>query len=319
MPAPPEICDRAGNIRIVEVFREGEAEHPAKTNRHVRIAGKIKVDLEGIGKSAQPCRQRGQRSWRNRRRLLPQLSDAVGQQHFFDNAAQEAPRSRVKALPGFTAVLQCIAYIDVPHDRPRDELREHCHITAEGDDVPLRGAVAAVNIDGIGKGLKGVKRDADGQCDPWHGQGEREQSVDRFHQQSGILEKAEQPKVDGQRGDQSGAPQSGPRVPALHQAADGIIRQRRKQHQHHIDWFTPGVKHQADDKQNGVARPARREKIDQQRGGQKEQQKTQAGKHHARKTPPWLDFHLHSSYEKRKKGTSPSSLQRGFFTRPSVR
>ena len=38
MPASPEVCDRGGDVRVVEVLEKVEAEHFTKTYRHIGIA-----------------------------------------------------------------------------------------------------------------------------------------------------------------------------------------------------------------------------------------------------------------------------------------
>ena len=48
VPAPPEISDGAGNVRVIEVLKEIKAEHLAKTDCHIGIAAEVKIDLEGI-------------------------------------------------------------------------------------------------------------------------------------------------------------------------------------------------------------------------------------------------------------------------------
>ena len=56
--------------------------------------------------------------------------------------------------------VQLVGDVPVLDDGPRDELREHDHISAEINDVALGFYISAVNIDGVGKGLEGVEADA---------------------------------------------------------------------------------------------------------------------------------------------------------------
>ena len=51
---------RPGDIGVVEVAQELEAQHPSQAHRHIRIAGEVKVDLEGKGQHAQPGPGHGQ-------------------------------------------------------------------------------------------------------------------------------------------------------------------------------------------------------------------------------------------------------------------
>ena len=54
MPAPPEFSDGFGNIGIVEVFQKTEPEHPAQSDGHIRVTGKVKVKLQRISQGSQP-------------------------------------------------------------------------------------------------------------------------------------------------------------------------------------------------------------------------------------------------------------------------
>src|ERR1700722_18148568 len=56
MPTAPKISDCTSLIWGVEVNREINAEHAGEADGHVRIARKIEVDLNGVGKYAEPAR-----------------------------------------------------------------------------------------------------------------------------------------------------------------------------------------------------------------------------------------------------------------------
>ena len=56
--------------------------------------------------------------------------------------------------------MQLVGDIAVFHDGAGDQLREHDHIGTKVDDITLCLYIPAVNIDGVGKGLEGVKADA---------------------------------------------------------------------------------------------------------------------------------------------------------------
>ena len=54
VPAPPELLHRVGDVRLAEVLREAEAEHPAEPDRHVRVAGEVEVDLQRVADDPEP-------------------------------------------------------------------------------------------------------------------------------------------------------------------------------------------------------------------------------------------------------------------------
>ena len=57
MPTPPKLLNTLCRIGIAKVDRNIESEHTAKSARHIRITGKIKVNLQGEGGRPHPCSQ----------------------------------------------------------------------------------------------------------------------------------------------------------------------------------------------------------------------------------------------------------------------
>ena len=98
VPAPPELGDGCGDIRVVEVCGEVEAQHLAHANAHHGVAGKVKVELQAIGDDAQPhqrggcigkAHKGGGRAVRNADDVCPQSTDGIRQQHLFGKAKGE--------------------------------------------------------------------------------------------------------------------------------------------------------------------------------------------------------------------------------------
>ena len=56
VPSAPEFLYTAGNIWVVKVFLEGKAKHMPQSDRHITVAGKIKINLEQIGYRPNPRR-----------------------------------------------------------------------------------------------------------------------------------------------------------------------------------------------------------------------------------------------------------------------
>ena len=54
MPSAPKVLNASCGIRKIEVFFELEPQHPAQTNCHIGISGKVKIDLQGICNDPQP-------------------------------------------------------------------------------------------------------------------------------------------------------------------------------------------------------------------------------------------------------------------------
>ena len=57
VPALPKINDVPGFVRRIEIDRKLDAEHVGQPYRHIRVAGKIKIQLQRIGQRIQPSRK----------------------------------------------------------------------------------------------------------------------------------------------------------------------------------------------------------------------------------------------------------------------
>ena len=62
MPPAPKIDDALRLVGRPEIERQHDAEHPRRTERHVRVSGEVEVDLKSIGKCGTPAFE--QREWR---------------------------------------------------------------------------------------------------------------------------------------------------------------------------------------------------------------------------------------------------------------
>ena len=54
VPPPPEIRNALRAVGVVEVFKEVKAEQLPEADRHIRIAGKVEIDLKREGKDPEP-------------------------------------------------------------------------------------------------------------------------------------------------------------------------------------------------------------------------------------------------------------------------
>ncbi len=59
MPSSPKLGDSLGHIRINELLYEMKTKHSSQPNSHIRIARKVKIDLESKGQNPNPrCQNR---------------------------------------------------------------------------------------------------------------------------------------------------------------------------------------------------------------------------------------------------------------------
>ena len=87
VPAFPEFSDVPGKIRPVEVFRDLDAEKPARSDSDVRVGGKIEVDLPPIAE--QPQQQCPTRSHRDvlAVQVVGQAGQKIGEHELLDQTA----------------------------------------------------------------------------------------------------------------------------------------------------------------------------------------------------------------------------------------
>ena len=105
------------------------------------------------------------------------------------------------------------------------------------------------------------------------------QTVERVDEKVCVLEKAEQTQVHANGEHQTKLLLRRAAV-LFHQAAAGVVQDRREEHQPHIHRLAPGIEEQAEQKQNRVPPNPGDEIINRQHGGQEQKQKTQTGKDH---------------------------------------
>ena len=196
VPAPPELGDGARDIGVVEVPRKLKAQHPAQAHGHVGVAGEIEVDLQGEGDHAQPGARRGELRGGQSLVGVPELPQIVGQQYFLAQTYREGLYAGGKPLHRVVPVVDLISQLLILDDRPGDELGEQGDEGAEIDEIPLDRCVTPVDVDGIGHGLEGVERDADGQAQAQNGHEGQPNGGQAPGDKVPVLEKEKQRQVE---------------------------------------------------------------------------------------------------------------------------
>ena len=203
VPALPKLYHRAGNIGVVEVLQEVEAEHLPQADGHVAVAGEIEIDLERVGRDAQPRAGEGQLL--TRKGPVPELANSVGQQDLLCHAHGEALDPGGEFLQVLPPALQLFRHGFVADDGARDELGKEGDIGAEGDHVFLHRGVPAVDVDRIAHGLEGVKADADGQHQPRPCKAGAKKGVDVFVQKAGVFKEHQEGEIQHHRRNEGAA------------------------------------------------------------------------------------------------------------------
>ena len=157
MPAPPKLRDVAGEVRRLEVGHELDAKKLGGADGDVAVAREISVDLKGkidgteheggpgvfgvVGKDVIGINGAG-----------------IGHHHLLEHPPQDQPQAGHAFLVFEDAfVFNLRQEPRSPLNRPGDELREEAHKRCKIDEAARRLQVPAVNVNGIGEGLKRIE------------------------------------------------------------------------------------------------------------------------------------------------------------------
>ena len=161
MPAPPEFRNAARAIGMVEVFEEVKAEHFSQTDRHIRVAGKVKIDLKGKCDDPKPRRNYGQFAVAGNG--APQKPDIIGKQNFLSQSADEALDTFTEFVKGVGALVNLVDNGLIAHDRSGNKLRKQGDICPKGNDIFLYLGIAPIDIYRVAHRLEGIKGNTDRQ------------------------------------------------------------------------------------------------------------------------------------------------------------
>ena len=285
VPAPPELGDGAGDIGEVEVLGEIKAQHLAHTDGHHGVTGKIKVELERIGDDTQPDQRRGRigqahkgggRAVGNADDVCPERADGIRQQDLFCQTEGKQGHAFLDLLQAVTMLVNVQLGRDIPilDDGARDKLGEHDNISAEVDDVVLSLYLPAVDINGVGKGLEGIKADAQRQdADALNGRKSgAQQAVDAAQDKVCVLEVEQHPQAADERHQQKEAAQRGLCIKMFDGKAAEVVDEDKRHHDREKAHLAPAVEHQTAQKQHGVFQFCGGKIVQRQRDGQKTEQ-----------------------------------------------
>ena len=144
MPAAPELRYACGDIRIVEIFAKTESENASESYRHIRIPGKIKIDVQHICRGIQPIKQHGF--------LTVSLEfghdkcRGICEENLFCKTDCEARDSLRRVGKRGFSVFQTPDNIRIADNGTGYQLREHRHIHGKINIIALCRHVAAINI-----------------------------------------------------------------------------------------------------------------------------------------------------------------------------
>lgn len=165
MPAPPKLRNVARKIREAKIRADFDAEKFRTPDCHVRIAGKIAVNLNRIKHGDDE-----QRAPAERRVIAPnrvhRFRAIVGDDHFFEKSPKHLPQAVRRERVVKNAFLRVLRHeFGRAPDRSREKLREKTQIGENVDGIFRDGNVPAIKINRVAERGKRVKRNADGKND----------------------------------------------------------------------------------------------------------------------------------------------------------
>ncbi len=191
MPPPPEFSYGSGNVRVIEVFKEFKPYHPAQSDGHIRITGKVEIDLESERQNQHPRAERRRLKIERRGVISCDRRHGIGEQYFFCHSRDKASRAVGELVYVFLAAYKLVVYVLISDDRTCDKLWVQRDVGPERDDILLQPRVAAVEVNGVGHDLKGVKGYADRQLEPRNGLDTRKKGEHSyiFQKEIGVFKK----------------------------------------------------------------------------------------------------------------------------------
>ena len=137
-------------------------------------------------------------------------------------------------------------------DRPRHQLRKHGDIGEIGRVTALRFHIAPVKIYHITHGLERIEADPHRKMHAQRRNIRAECAIDQRDQKIRILKKCEHRQIHTHGTAQKKCSLKLRRAETFHQPPYRIVKQRRKEHQQNIFWFSPCIENKTEDKQNPI-------------------------------------------------------------------
>ena len=176
-----------------------EPKHVRKADRHVRIPGKVIVDLNRIQRDSIPRAKDRKVVQIAAEKAGRKASREVSDQRLLEQADTKARHSAADAGERFGPDVDFRLNVPVTDDRPGDKLRIERYIHQKLEIGPLRRRFTAVNVDDIGDGLEGIERNPNWKRKRRNFQRQAENRIDGLIKQPAVFENAKQSEIDHNR------------------------------------------------------------------------------------------------------------------------
>ena len=265
MPTAPELRDACGDIRIVKVFGKTESENAAEPYRHIRIPGKVEIDVQHICCGVQPIKQHGFLAVRLEFRHDKRCGICKENLLCKTDGKARNPLRRV-GKRGFP-VFQTPGDVGIADDGPGYQLRKHRHIHGKIDIIPLCRHVAAIHIYDIAQDLERIKADTYRQSHLQKRDGKTGHRIEVSDKKVRIFAICKQTETGDRR---NGKRQLGDRLPAkaLNQKRGNIRLRDRRKHKNEIFRLSPTVEQETCQKKHEILHTVGNNEIHEQNARQ---------------------------------------------------
>ena len=124
VPAAPKIPEGLGDVGVIKILKKLEAEHLSQPHGHVRVTGKVEIDLQGVADRPKPGIRRGQLAGRQRENLVCGECNRVGDEDFFGQSHYKTADSPGKLLQAVLTTGQLRSDGMPPQNGSGNKLRE---------------------------------------------------------------------------------------------------------------------------------------------------------------------------------------------------
>ena len=276
VPPPPELGDRPGDVGVVEVLQEVEAEHLAQADGHVGVAGEVIVDLEGVADGAQPGKGGGEVP-----RPLQQegpvghQGQLVGDEHLLPQSGDEPGAAGGEVVPGLLPVVDLVGHRLILDDGAGDELGEEGDVQPHLQGGALHMAPAPLHVQHVAQGLEGEEGDTDGQLNARDHKGST-QPIQNTQRKSKVFKYEQDTQIEQNRHQHRHFRTRAGGLAVGHPQAEAVIDHDGEHHHQHEPGLSPGVEHQGGQQQEdvlGLPPAPQKQIVDDEHSGQEQEQK----------------------------------------------
>ena len=280
MPSAPELRECVGYVREIEVFQKTEAQHASQADRHIRIAVKVKIQLEAVAECPHP--RHANRVVSGCERHVCDLGEHIGKKDFLIESKKESHDSLFKAFRSDLTLVDLIHHGGIANDRAGNQLRKKRNIESEIRRVFLR-VDASVYIDHITHRLKSEERNADGKRDRGLRKpcpADRQPGMNVRCEKVQILENNQNSQVQYHIQRQNGPGSLSVFSVSLDSQRQQVVEADGRHHYKDELRFTPGIEEQAGQQKPVVAQFSGQQEVHPVGYRQKQKQKFNTGKKH---------------------------------------